>query len=176
MSAASSLRFLSPRLCRDVSASSRAAYVRFYSIAKGVEAPALVARTQSGDVAKRILELRGVRALEYPRIVQDSKAFSCAEFRERYHLLRGGEVREGETVTLRGMSARGRHDRLVLIRVGRIYASRIAGSKLVFIDLVQDGKKVQGLCNLKRLAALGVTPEDFKAFYHLVRRGDIICE
>ncbi|KAI9853092.1 MAG: hypothetical protein M1838_001593 [Thelocarpon superellum] len=48
-----------------------------------------------------------------------------------------------------------------------------AGSKLVFIDLVQDGQRVQGLCNLNTLSGSGAALEDFQRFYHIARRGDI---
>ncbi|KAL3423456.1 Lysine-tRNA ligase, mitochondrial [Phlyctema vagabunda] len=52
--------------------------------------------------------------------------------------------------------------------------SRISGSKLVFLDIVQDGHRVQAVCSLSKLEATGVTPEIFRNFYHIFRRGDII--
>lgn len=61
-----------------------------------------------------------------------------------------------------------------LIVLGRLYSSRIAGSKLVFLDVVQDGSRVQGLLNLGRLQAHNVQADQFKEFYHLARRGDIV--
>lgn len=57
--------------------------------------------------------------------------------------------------------------------VGRIRSYRLAGSKLIFFDLVQDGVKVQAMCN-KRLLA-DVSQEKFKEFYRLLRRGDAFC-
>ena len=58
---------------------------------------------------------------------------------------------------------------------GRIYSARIAGSKLVFLDFVQDGQRIQGVCNLGRLREHGVSEDDFKKFYHLSQKGDIFC-
>lgn len=58
--------------------------------------------------------------------------------------------------------------------VGRLYSSRIAGSKLVFLDVVQDGNRVQGMLNFGKLEASGVSKDEFKKFYHVARRGDIV--
>jgi lysyl-tRNA synthetase class 2 len=62
------------------------------------------------------------------------------------------------------------------MRSGRVYSSRIAGSRLVFFDLVQDGHRVQVLCNSRKIDSLGAPSEEFKQFYHILRRGDIFCE
>lgn len=56
---------------------------------------------------------------------------------------------------------------------GRIRTYRLAGSKLIFFDIVQDGHKVQVMCNQRLLS--GVTPEKFKQLYRLLRRGDAFC-
>ena len=62
-------------------------------------------------------------------------------------------------------------------RIGRISSFRIASKKLLFLDIVQDGHKVQGVCDLSRLNAFsGVFAQKFRDFYHLIRRGDIIGE
>ncbi|KAI9820102.1 MAG: hypothetical protein M1832_003809 [Thelocarpon impressellum] len=81
---------------------------------------------------------------------------TCGTFRERYKALKPEESVE-DVVTLRG----------------RVLSSRVASSKLVFLDLVQDGRQVQALCNLGRLGEAGVAPADFQRFYHIARRGDI---
>lgn len=40
---------------------------------------------------------------------------------------------------------------------------------------MQDGERVQGLINLGRLQAKGdIQADQFKEFYHLARRGDIV--
>lgn len=44
---------------------------------------------------------------------------------------------------------------------------------MIFFDLVQDGHKVQIMCNKSRL--YGTAPEEFKKFYRLLRRGDAFC-
>lgn len=61
----------------------------------------------------------------------------------------------------------------VLRLIGRIRTYRLAGSKLIFFDIIQDGHKVQVMCNQRRLD--GVSPEQFKGFYRLLRRGDAFC-
>jgi len=53
---------------------------------------------------------------------------------------------------------------------------RVAGSKLVFFDLLQDGHCVQALCNFRVLAEAGVTPSGFKRFYRSLSRGDILSK
>ncbi|KAI9817113.1 MAG: hypothetical protein M1827_001225 [Pycnora praestabilis] len=112
---------------------------------------------RSGDVQKRIQELEAMKADHYPRITHDPRSLTCKGFRQRYAPLKADENKEDEIVTIRG----------------RVHKSRIAGSKLVFFDLVQDGQRVQGICNLGRLKQTGVTAEQFKQFYHVLRRGDI---
>ncbi|THC97626.1 hypothetical protein EYZ11_002916 [Aspergillus tanneri] len=52
--------------------------------------------------------------------------------------------------------------------------ARLAGSKLIFFDIFQNGHKVQIMCNLRRLE--GTTPEGFKRLYRLLRRGDAFCK
>jgi len=112
------------------------------------------------DVRNRMEHLSASGALEYPRIKPSQTIMTCENFRQQYALLKPDESRDGETVTLRG----------------RVYSSRIAGSRLVFLDVVQDGFKVQGLCNSGRLETSGTSPEQFRDFWHVVRRGDIICK
>lgn len=50
----------------------------------------------------------------------------------------------------------------------------------MFLDIVQDGHTTQGVCNFIHItSACGLTessPEIFRQFYHILRRGDIICE
>jgi len=59
--------------------------------------------SQRDDVRRRIEELQDAKALKYPRIKQDSKAITCADFRKLYNSLKPEEVKKGEIVTLRGM-------------------------------------------------------------------------
>ncbi|KAL4869156.1 hypothetical protein BDV12DRAFT_168367 [Aspergillus spectabilis] len=90
----------------------------------------------------------------YPRLRIGSTPVDCSEFRIQY-----GHLAENETV----------EDASVTVN-GRIRTSRLAGSKLIFFDIVQDGHKVQVKCNLRELD--GVTPKTFKKFYRLLGRGD----
>ena len=54
---------------------------------------------------------------------------------------------------------------------------RIAGKSLVFMDIEQDGFTLQVVCQAARMDSfVGISPAEFQKFYHLVRRGDIICE
>jgi lysyl-tRNA synthetase class II len=63
-----------------------------------------------------------------------------------------------------------------LCALGRVSGFRVASKSLVFVDFVQDGKQVQIMLNRGRMSGLGATDEIlFKKFYHLLRRGDIIC-
>jgi lysyl-tRNA synthetase class 2 len=60
---------------------------------------------------------------------------------------------------------------------GRVRSVRVAGKGLVFIDIVEDSHKVQVMCNSKAMEVIdGVSKDQFKDFYRLLRRGDIICE
>ena len=53
-----------------------------------------------------------------------------------------------------------------------MWAKRIAGSRLIFIDVVENGQLLQALCNFKCLK--GHTIEDFKAIFKDIQRGDIV--
>jgi lysyl-tRNA synthetase class II len=53
---------------------------------------------------------------------------------------------------------------------------RIAGGKLIFLDIYQDGYMVQGICSQGDLDAFGgTTKKQFKDFWHRLQRGDFIC-
>ncbi|EEH18978.2 lysine-tRNA ligase [Paracoccidioides brasiliensis Pb03] len=106
----------------------------------------------------RIAQLRDVYPDPYPRLSVDKRSISCDEFHTRYNSLAPNETAEQDKVVI----------------CGRIQSARSAGSKLIFLDLVQNGRKVQILCNQRHMDAMGVTPEKFKQFYHLLRRGDVL--
>ncbi|MCJ1245978.1 hypothetical protein MMC30_003182 [Trapelia coarctata] len=65
-------------------------------------------------------------------------------------------------------------DSPMLTLIGRVNSIRVAGPKLIFFDLLQDGYCVQGLCNFRVLSEAGVTSSGFKRFHQILRRGDII--
>ena len=176
------LGFLRPYLWRQsgrCSIQSPPAYRRVYSASlstirttQGRDADA-----ERSDVRDRIQELRDGNVESYPRIREASRPLSCEAFRHQYASLKPDEKRKGDVVTIRGRtrpsSARAKQS---LTQSGRVHSSRIAGSKLVFLDLVQNGTHVQALCNQRTLEEDGVTPEDFRRFYRIARRGDIYCE
>ncbi|KAI5298773.1 hypothetical protein KEM55_002954, partial [Ascosphaera atra] len=61
---------------------------------------------------------------------------------------------------------------IITLVVGRVQSFRQAGGKLMFIDILHEGSKVQVLCNQKLLAEAGVDAKKFKDFAHVPRRGD----
>ncbi|KAI2788926.1 Lysine--tRNA ligase [Penicillium oxalicum] len=103
---------------------------------------------------ERVQEIRNACADPYPRLAVDSRTLSCADFRTRYAYLKENESVEEDSVVVSG----------------RIRTYRLAGSKLIFFDLVQDGHKVQVMCNKRQLG--DVEGPEFKKFYRLLRRGD----
>ncbi len=114
-----------------------------------------------GAVRERIEELKAMNALKWPRIKNDKEAVTIHQYQERYMNLQPKAHLEQEFATVRG----------------RLRAFRIAGRGLVFLDIVQDDKSVQIVLNKKKLVTFGgVTRQSFEEFYHLVRRGDIMCE
>lgn len=58
--------------------------------------------------------------------------------------------------------------------LGRVRSFRTAGSKLLFVDIVQDGRSVQGVVNVGRLK--GHKQLDYLNFQHYLQRGDIVCK
>ena len=56
---------------------------------------------------------------------------------------------------------------------GRVAAKRSAGKRLFFVDIVENGQKVQALCNFRQVE--GVTLQGFKSAFQQLQRGDIIC-
>lgn len=59
---------------------------------------------------------------------------------------------------------------------GRIQAFRIAGSKLVFIDIAQEGHSVQGVCDFGRIQKNNPDPEGFNKFVRSMRKGDVFSK
>ncbi|KAE8345359.1 hypothetical protein BDV24DRAFT_125870 [Aspergillus arachidicola] len=103
---------------------------------------------------ERLQEVQNVCPDPYPRLAADGRSVSCSEFRDRYNHLENNETVEADSVVV----------------CGRIRTYRLAGSKLIFFDIVQNGHKVQVMCNLRQLP--GITPDAFKKLYRLLRRGD----
>jgi lysyl-tRNA synthetase, class II len=179
MNSTRGLRFLRPCLHNDLSPACKAAYLRFFSSSRSVLDPKqFVSRTRiknlhafrkplvkvvefRGEVQERIEELQAAKALEWPRIKNDKNAMRVDDFLAKYTDLKPGEMRAEDFVVVRG----------------RLRSFRIAGKELVFLDLVQGSKTAQVVLNRARLENFGgVERRRFKEFYHLIRRGDIICK
>ena len=114
----------------------------------------------------------------YPRFVRDKLALTCRSFRERFAKEQLTDIKPGnDTVVVHGRSSSCEVMRLLTVS-GRVSSFRIAGSKLFFIDLVQDGCRVQGVCNFRRLSdsESQLSLEDFKKCYHQLQRGDIVSK
>ncbi|OJD17697.1 lysine-tRNA ligase [Emergomyces pasteurianus Ep9510] len=105
----------------------------------------------------RIAEIRNICPEPYPRLPIDKRSISCDEFHAKYNYIKPNETAEQDSVVI----------------YGRIQSARTGGSKLIFLDLVQNGRKLQVLCNQRHLDVMGVTPEKFRQFYNLLRRGDV---
>ncbi|KAJ5338629.1 hypothetical protein N7452_005357, partial [Penicillium brevicompactum] len=116
-----------------------------------------IRKSSSASPAKalqeRVQQIKDACADPYPRLAVDTRTVSCAEVRSRY-----SELADNETV----------EDTVVVS--GRIRTYRLAGSKLIFFDIVQDGHKLQVMCNKRQLES--IQPAEFKKFYRLLRRGD----
>ncbi|PLB46675.1 lysyl-tRNA synthetase [Aspergillus steynii IBT 23096] len=102
----------------------------------------------------RLQEVQEACPEPYPRLAADQRSLNCSDFTTRYSHLANNETVENDSVVVNG----------------RVRTSRLAGSKLIFFDLVQNGHKVQAMCNLRLLD--GITPAGFKKLYRLLRRGD----
>ena len=46
----------------------------------------------------------------------------------------------------------------------------------MFIDIIEEGHRVQGICNFRLIQGSGLTLETFKDFFHKLRRGDIVSK
>ncbi|KAL2841384.1 hypothetical protein BJY01DRAFT_217566 [Aspergillus pseudoustus] len=103
---------------------------------------------------RRLQEVKGSCPDPYPRLRKSSTSIDCSEFHSRYSHVAINETVEEDSVSVNG----------------RIRTYRLAGAKLIFFDVLQDGQKLQIMCNLRLLG--GVTPAEFKRFYRLLRRGD----
>ncbi|KAI9719431.1 MAG: hypothetical protein M1812_003502 [Candelaria pacifica] len=156
------LRFLRPYLYNSILPIQGPAHAAFATQANEVRTAVTTSLTEhnnghrSGDVQQRIDELRGAGVELYPRLRHDARSITCAQFSRKHMALEPGETREGDVTTVRG----------------RVISSRSHGTKLVFLDVLQNGQRVQGLCNLKLLERAGVSEAQFKKFYRIMRRGD----
>ncbi|KZZ97911.1 lysyl-tRNA synthetase [Ascosphaera apis ARSEF 7405] len=112
--------------------------------------------SSSQDKALRIENIKNVFAQPYPRISRGTNSITCSRFREKYDF-----VESNNTV-----------DEDIVVVHGRVQSARLAGSKLMFFDILHEGCKLQVLCNKRLLEAQGIDGPKFRQFYHALRRGD----
>lgn len=165
----SGLRFLRPCLNLELTASTKAAYRSFYTSArclaakqsKPVDEVLQTGKAFRIAVQERINELDAGGALKYPRIKSSEQALSIQEFVKKHET---GQIdEESEKLVVRA----------------RVMSVRIASKGLVFVDLVQDGATLQAVLSRNSMEDSSqekVSATEFIKFYHLLRRGDIICE
>ena len=123
---------------------------------------------------ERLKDLAGPAEL-YPRVASKLRDMTCSAFKQEFKALEYTEqLTHVDAVSLQGIFSTMQPIVLALTLLGRVNAIRVAGSKLVFIDLVQEGQYVQSLCNYRMLSEVGVTIDEFKRFCQTVRRGDIL--
>jgi len=118
-----------------------------------------VARDES-NVEERVQALSAANALNWPRIQNSRHDLTVTEYLDKYQHLKTNESAKEDVVVVRG----------------RLTSLRLAGSKLAFFDLVQDYMRVQVVCNFSKVAFAGVSQKDFRNFFRLLQRGDIICK
>lgn len=172
MTTSPGLRFLRPYLCKDLAVSRKHAYLRFFSSSRCLGKKAYQKIDSYGhDVSPgkenlkrntndRITRLEIANALKWPRIQNEMSTLTLSEYNEKYRRLQAGAKLNDETVLVRG----------------RLMSFRIAGGKLIFLDIYQDGYMVQGICNQADLDAFsGISKRAFKDFWHKLQRGDFIC-
>ncbi|KAE8450613.1 hypothetical protein EG329_005957 [Mollisiaceae sp. DMI_Dod_QoI] len=175
MNPSSGLRFLRPYLQKDLHAARKSAYLRFFSTSRarchrgaskhdnlGAHKTPVDQLSQitefRGNIQQRINELKDADALRWPRIESDIHTLRIQDFNEKY-----------EHLTIND-----RNPDFVRIN-GRLKGFRVLGSKLVFLDLVQDGVSTQVIVEMKSLNPIkNIDLKTFKEFYHVIRRGDII--
>ncbi|KAI9730706.1 MAG: hypothetical protein M1834_005675 [Cirrosporium novae-zelandiae] len=109
----------------------------------------------SDQAERRLHELQHNGVVMHPRIEKDNRAISCENFISKYVDILPTHTREN----------------VVVIR-GRVRSIRMASSKLVFLDVIEEGHKVQILADLRNVE--GVTREEFKSAYRIINRGDIL--
>ncbi|KAI4180361.1 MAG: hypothetical protein LQ346_007015 [Caloplaca aetnensis] len=142
------------RLLSSRTAAATASYCRFYAVARVLEKTEAFANHKTGNAAESMrtrTETLLSSGLElYPRFPQDKqvRSMSCRGFLEIYESLAPGETEEEVEMSLQGSSG------------------------LAFIDIVQDGQLVQGVCVYGRIEQSGASKVQFRDLLRQIRRGD----
>lgn len=158
-------RFLRPSMHQAVRTRANPVYSRFFSAywrQNAKEKPASKPTTYShnADYEKRLVQLQAYTTRDdcYPRLSEVGHASSTPV---RSLKIQSAALDVGTTdATCKTTIS------------GRVTSVRTAGSKLVFIDLENDGGNVQVVCNFGVLQEAGLSQERFRSFKHVIRKGD----
>ncbi|TQS37007.1 hypothetical protein Golomagni_02530 [Golovinomyces magnicellulatus] len=104
---------------------------------KRKDAPENCVLTESSKISQnRLKELEAKDGLHWPRIESHPRSYTIQNFRHKWEALPPGkDANKDESVCVRG----------------KMMACRIMGSRLIFMDLLQDGKTLQVMANLRSL-------------------------
>ncbi|KAI0998838.1 Lysine--tRNA ligase [Podosphaera aphanis] len=110
-------------------------------------------------ILKRARLLESSHALSWPRIKKHSNSVTIPEFRIKWNSL-GLQADSHECVCV----------------MGKLMRCRVMGTRLIFMDLMQDGQVLQVMANLSNLVEkANVSEKSFHRLCHLARRGDYIA-
>jgi len=116
----------------------------------------------SKEVEERMQELEHSGTNLYPRYTRDTRARDIRTLVNEFNDDAGSDIPAQNAAAAE-------------IEVsGRITSIRLSGSKLVFLDLVQDQCKLQVTLSYAALTLSSVTLDTFKHHVRLIRRGDYI--
>ncbi|KAL8678060.1 MAG: hypothetical protein Q9186_005555 [Xanthomendoza sp. 1 TL-2023] len=148
------------QLCTTAAAAS---YARFYSAAQAVATAEVnvdtTAKSSPSPMQARTEGLRNLGLDLYPRFSHDStpKTWTAKSFLDHFATLESNKTVED-----------------IIIRInGRVKSVRKFGSSLFFIDLVQDGQSVQGVCNVAIMSQSGLSATEFTDLFRRIQRGDV---
>ncbi|KAL4961650.1 putative lysyl-tRNA synthetase [Aspergillus stella-maris] len=99
-------------------------------------------------------ELKNLCPTQYPRHRTTPTQISSYNFHNKYKDLQPKECVDNEPITFNG----------------RVRSVRLAGSKLFFLDMLEDGHGTQVMFDITKLE--GVDRDTFKKWSRLIRRGD----
>lgn len=154
------LRFLRPYIYQKIHRDPNPSYARFFSAYTSLASKKPLKDSPTGDYEKRIAQLQANTSLQdcWPRLPKrnDVARLSVSGLRKTSAALDNGTTNLDDKV----------------IVFGRVRSVRTAGSKLLFIDIEEDGRVAQAVCNFSQLDKNGISRERFNAFKRVVRKGD----
>lgn len=198
MNGPSGLRFLRPYLYHDIVPVKPAAYARLFAtttstttehnvgpnrlyvekVKSAAEARAALSGEEyymhRGHYEARVQKLQKADALHYPRMQKSPFQSTVRAFNDRFLNLKARETNK-ERFTLCGKKICLLTKSQIDFLVGRILSLRTHGTKLAFVDIMEDGHIVQAMFVFNDLAS-GVSLSEFQALVKRLRRGDCICE